>query len=126
ADVARLASCSAGLLVHPVDEPWRFGIAFTHSDGSLARLEEKSVSLRGRHLANAGAYLFPRTVFETDLRVSERGEFEISDYVTARASRQRVELIEASFWLPIGTIEVWEAAQQNADIDLKMRSEQRG
>src|SRR5438046_1754754 len=62
-DVARLASCSAGLLVHPVDEPWRFGIAFTRADGSLARLEEKAASLRGRHQANAGAYLFPRTVF---------------------------------------------------------------
>src|ERR1051325_5834315 len=56
ADVARLAACSAGLLVHPVDEPWRFGVAITNPDGSLKELVEKRTDLRGRHLANAGAY----------------------------------------------------------------------
>ena len=119
--MARLASCPAGLIVHPVEEPRLFGIAFTRTDGSLEKLVEKP-DLTGRHLANTGAYLFPRHVFETELRMSKRGEFEITDYVTALASRERVELIEAEFWLPIGSIEVWEAAQQNADIDFKMRS----
>src|SRR5207302_6706362 len=119
-DLARLASCAAGLIVHPVVEPRRFGIAFTRPDGSLEKLVEKP-NLDDPQLANTGAYLFPRNVFETELKMSKRGEFEITDYVTALASRQRVELIEATFWLPIGTIEVWEAAQHNADIDVKMR-----
>ena len=33
----------------------------------------------------------------------------------------RVELIEATFWLPIGTVEVWQAAQENTDIDRMMK-----
>src|SRR5437868_4948515 len=32
-DLAALARCEAGLLVHPVEEPRRFGIAFLRPDG---------------------------------------------------------------------------------------------
>jgi bifunctional UDP-N-acetylglucosamine pyrophosphorylase/glucosamine-1-phosphate N-acetyltransferase len=110
ADLEKLARCPAGLLVHPVDEPRRFGIAFLRPDGSLDRLVEKP-PLEGRHLANIGAYAFPRTTFDTELTLSARGEYEITDYVTALARKQRVEVVPADFWLPIGTTEVWQAAQ---------------
>jgi bifunctional UDP-N-acetylglucosamine pyrophosphorylase/glucosamine-1-phosphate N-acetyltransferase len=110
ADLAALARCPAGLLVHAVDEPRRFGIAFVRADGSLEKLVEKP-DLEGRQLANTGAYLFPRSVFDTELIMSARGEFEITDYVSALAARQRVEPVEARFWLPIGTVEAWQNAQ---------------
>ena len=110
ADLAQLASCSAGVLCHPVDEPRRFGIAFRKPDGTLERLEEKP-DLDGRHLANTGAYVFPRTVFDIPLSLSPRGEYEVTQYVTELAKRQAVQVIEAGFWLPIGTVEVWQAAQ---------------
>jgi bifunctional UDP-N-acetylglucosamine pyrophosphorylase/glucosamine-1-phosphate N-acetyltransferase len=111
ADLAALAQVSAGLLVHPVDEPRRFGIAFLRPDGTLERLVEKP-NLEGRQLANTGAYLFPQTVFEIELPLSARGEYEITDYVTTLASRQAVQVVQAKFWLPIGTVEVWQQAQQ--------------
>lgn len=114
ADLAELARHPAGLLVHPVDEPERFGIAFLKPDGTLARLEEKP-PLRGAQLANTGAYVFPPNVFETELKVSARGEYEITDYVTALARAGTVQAVRAHFWLPIGTVEAWEAAQ---DLDL--------
>jgi bifunctional UDP-N-acetylglucosamine pyrophosphorylase/glucosamine-1-phosphate N-acetyltransferase len=111
ADLARLAACPAGVLVHPVDEPRRFGIAFLRPDGALDRLEEKRADLEGRHPANTGAYVFPRDVFDIQLEESSRGEFEATDYVTGLARQRRVEVVEARFWLPIGTPEVWQAAQ---------------
>jgi bifunctional UDP-N-acetylglucosamine pyrophosphorylase/glucosamine-1-phosphate N-acetyltransferase len=111
ADLAALASCTAGVLVQPVDEPRRFGIAFLKPDGTLDRLVEKP-DLDGRHLANTGAYVFPRDVFAIQLGLSARGEYEITDYVTALAARRPVQVVEAGFWLPIGTVEVWEKAQQ--------------
>jgi NDP-sugar pyrophosphorylase family protein len=110
-DLAALARCSAGLLVHPVDEPRRFGIAFVDAQGTLERLVEKP-ELQGRHLANTGAYVFPRTVFRIQLKLSARGEYEITDYVSTMAQEQTVRAIEAHFWLPIGTVEVWQFAQQ--------------
>ena len=109
-DLAALARCPAGVLVHPVDEPRRFGIAFVRPDGTLERLVEKP-DLDGRQLANTGAYLFPREVFETEPRLSARGEYEITDYVSDLAARQPVTVVQASFWLPIGTVEVWQQAQ---------------
>ncbi len=110
ADLAALASRPAGVLVHPVDEPRQFGIAFLRPDGTLERLVEKP-NLTGRHLANTGAYCFPKNVFETELTVSARGEYEATDYVTALAGRQPVSVVEARYWLPIGTVEVWQKAQ---------------
>lgn len=110
-DLATLADCPAGVLLHPVDEPRRFGIAFLRPDGTLEKLVEKP-PLDGRQLANTGAYLFPRHVFDTELKVSSRGEFEITDYVTALAGSEPVRAVEAKFWFPIGTVEAWEEAQK--------------
>jgi NDP-sugar pyrophosphorylase family protein len=122
ADLAALAATPAGLLVHPVDEPRRFGIAFLKPDGTLERLVEKP-DLEGRRLANTGAYLLPRAVFDTELTLSARGEYEITDYVSALAARRAVQVIEARFWLPIGTVEVWQNAQ-TIDLDMVLTPRQ--
>jgi bifunctional UDP-N-acetylglucosamine pyrophosphorylase/glucosamine-1-phosphate N-acetyltransferase len=111
ADLDELAQCPAGLLVKPVDDPSRFGIAFLKPEGTLERLVEKP-NLQGRQLANTGAYVFPREVFEIAPRLSARGEYEITDHVTSLAQQQAVHVVEARFWLPIGTVEAWQAAQQ--------------
>jgi bifunctional UDP-N-acetylglucosamine pyrophosphorylase/glucosamine-1-phosphate N-acetyltransferase len=111
ADLADLARCPAGLLVHPVDQPRRFGIAFLKPDGSLDHLEEKP-DLDGNQLANAGAYVFPRSVFDIDLGVSPRGEYEITGYVSELARRQTVRVVRTRFWLPIGTVEAWQDAEK--------------
>jgi bifunctional UDP-N-acetylglucosamine pyrophosphorylase/glucosamine-1-phosphate N-acetyltransferase len=116
-DLAALAACSAGLLVHPVEEPRKFGIAFRKADGTLEKLVEKP-PLDGRQLANTGAYLFPRAVFDIEIGLSARGEYEITDYVTQLAQRQPVQVVEATYWLPIGTEEAWRAAERE---DLKAR-----
>jgi bifunctional UDP-N-acetylglucosamine pyrophosphorylase/glucosamine-1-phosphate N-acetyltransferase len=120
ADMAALSQCPAGLLVHPVDEPRRFGIAFLKPDGTLEKLLEKP-NLDGRMLANTGAYLFPSEVFATELNVSSRGEYEITDYVTALASTRPVSVVEASFWKPIGDVDAWQQIQQ-CDLESVMKS----
>jgi bifunctional UDP-N-acetylglucosamine pyrophosphorylase/glucosamine-1-phosphate N-acetyltransferase len=109
-DLARLVRHDAGLLVRPVDNPRQFGIAFTRPDGTLERLVEKP-DLDGRHLANIGVYVFPRGVFDIELQLSPRNEYEITDYVTQLAARQPVHAVTADFWLPIGTVDAWQRAQ---------------
>jgi NDP-sugar pyrophosphorylase family protein len=114
ADLAALAECPAGVLVYPVDDPPHWGIAFVKPDGTLEKLVEKP-KLEGRHLANTGVYLFPREVFDIPLTLSPRGEYEITDYVTKLTERGPVSVVPAKFWLPIGTVEAWQKAQ---DVDL--------
>jgi NDP-sugar pyrophosphorylase family protein len=114
-DLRRLTEKPAGLLVHPVDEPSKFGIVFTRLDGTLEKLVEKP-KLEGRQMANIGAYLFPRQALDIDLPLSARGEYEITDAVSEIAREQPFFAVPASFWLPIGTVEAWEAAQ-GADLE---------
>jgi NDP-sugar pyrophosphorylase family protein len=114
ADLAALAACPAGVLVYPVDDPPHWGIAFVKPDGTLEKLVEKP-KLEGRHLANTGVYLFPRSVFDIPLTLSPRGEYEITEYVTKLAERGPVSVVPAKFWLPIGNVEAWRKAQ---DMDL--------
>ena len=111
ADLARLAQCPAGVLVHSVDEPRCFGIAFLKPDGSLEKLVEKP-DLPGPRLANTGAYVFPREVFDIEIGLSPRGEYEIMDYVSALAQKRTFHVVQADFWLPIGTEEAWNNAQR--------------
>jgi NDP-sugar pyrophosphorylase family protein len=118
ADVAALSRTSAGVLVHPVDEPRRFGIVFLKPNGTLDKLVEKP-ALDGRRQANTGAYLFPADVFQTELKLSSRGEYEITDYVSALAATRPVQVVEARFWMPIGTVEAWQQAQHH-DLDSVM------
>jgi bifunctional UDP-N-acetylglucosamine pyrophosphorylase/glucosamine-1-phosphate N-acetyltransferase len=113
-----LSRFSAGLVVHGVDEPRRFGIAFLKPDGTLDRLVEKP-PMDGRQLANAGAYVFPSAVLKEELELSARGEYEITDYVSRLAARGPFHVVESTFWLPIGTEQIWQQAQE-MDLDAVM------
>jgi bifunctional UDP-N-acetylglucosamine pyrophosphorylase/glucosamine-1-phosphate N-acetyltransferase len=110
-DLEALADKPAGVLVHTVDEPRKFGIAFLKPDGTLEKLVEKP-NLEGQQLANTGAYVFPREVFDIELRLSPRGEYEITDYVSTLAARGPFHVVQAEFWVPIGTEEAWKGAEQ--------------
>jgi bifunctional UDP-N-acetylglucosamine pyrophosphorylase/glucosamine-1-phosphate N-acetyltransferase len=115
ADLADLAARPAGVLVTEVQEPRKFGIAFLRPDGTLERLVEKP-DLPPPQLANTGAYVFPRTVFDLEIGLSPRGEFEITDYVSQLAAQAPFHVVRANFWFPIGTAEAWQAAQRE-DLD---------
>jgi NDP-sugar pyrophosphorylase family protein len=119
ADLAALAATPAGLLAHEVAEPRQFGVVFPSPDGTLERLVEKP-DLDGPRPANIGAYLLPRRALELDVPLSPRGEYEITDAVAAVAARQALRVVPASFWLPIGTVEAWQAAQ-TADLSAMRR-----
>jgi bifunctional UDP-N-acetylglucosamine pyrophosphorylase/glucosamine-1-phosphate N-acetyltransferase len=118
--LAELAECPAGILAHEVDEPRRFGVLFLKADGTLERLVEKP-DLPPPQLANTGAYVFPREVFDIDIGLSPRGEYEITDYVTQLAQRQPFHVVRSEFWLPIGTEEAWQRAKDmNMDLETRL------
>jgi NDP-sugar pyrophosphorylase family protein len=110
-DFAKLATCPAGVIVQEVQEPKKYGIAFLKPDGTLEKLLEKP-DLPPPQLANTGAYLFPRDVFQLEIGLSQRGEYEITDYVTQLAAKQPFHVVRSTFWFPIGTEELWNAAQK--------------
>ncbi len=110
ADLETLAACPAGVIVTEVREPKKYGIAFLKPDGMLEKLLEKP-DLPPPQLANTGAYVFPREVFELEIGLSQRGEYEITDYVSQLAARQPFHVVRSTFWFPIGDEAAWNAAQ---------------
>jgi NDP-sugar pyrophosphorylase family protein len=115
ADLAALAAVPMGILAHAVDEPASYGIIFRRPDGTLERVVEKPQGLAPPQLANIGGYLFPKSVFDLTLPLSPRGEYEITDAVSQLAARGGFRVVEAKYWLPIGTVEQWQSAQ-TADV----------
>jgi NDP-sugar pyrophosphorylase family protein len=109
-DIARLAAKPMGILAHGVSEPRAYGIIFPKPDGTLDRIVEKP-EIDGTRLANIGGYVFPRSVFDLTLPLSPRGEYEITDAVAQLAARHPFHVVEATYWLPIGTVAAWEASQ---------------
>jgi bifunctional UDP-N-acetylglucosamine pyrophosphorylase/glucosamine-1-phosphate N-acetyltransferase len=110
-DLAHLSTCPAGVIVQEVQEPRKFGIAYLKPDGTLEKLVEKP-DLPPPQLANTGAYVFPRSVFDIEITRSPRGEYEITDYVTKLAAAQAFYVVRSTFWFPIGNEEAWNAAQK--------------
>ena len=117
-DLKRLSERPAGLLAHPVEQPEKFGIVFVQGD-RLERLVEKP-QLPPPQLANIGAYVFPRSVFDVQLPLSPRGEYEITDAVSAIAAQQPFFVEKATFWFPIGDVTAWDRAQ-HADLTAARR-----
>jgi NDP-sugar pyrophosphorylase family protein len=115
ADLAKLAAVPMGILAHPIDQPDQFGILFRNPDGTLEKVVEKPKGLKPPQLANIGGYVFPRSVFDLTLPLSPRNEYEITDAVSQLAAGGAFHVVEASYWLPIGTNEAL-AAAQTADI----------
>lgn len=115
ADLARLAATPMGILARPVDKPEDYGILFSDADGNLTDIREKPKGLAPPQLANIGAYLFPRRVFDLTLPLSPRGEYEITDAVGQLAAGGGFRVVPAEYWLPIGNVEQWQAAQ-TADV----------
>ncbi len=114
ADLAKLAAVPMGILARSVDSPKDYGILFRNPDGTLNHIEEKP-DLPPPQLANIGGYLFPRRVFDLTLPLSPRGEYEITDAVSQLAATGPFHVVAADYWLPIGTVEQWTAAQ-TADV----------
>ena len=115
ADLARLASVPMGILARPVENPKDYGILFRKPDGTLKGIVEKPEGLTPPQLANIGGYVFPREVFDLTLPLAPRGEYEITDAVSQLAARGAFHVVAAHYWLPIGTVEQWHAAQ-SADV----------
>jgi NDP-sugar pyrophosphorylase family protein len=121
ADLDRLAATPAGILAQPVNDPRKWGIIFPKKDNPalMEKLVEKP-DMDGSALANIGAYLLPRKVFQMPLTLSKRNEYELTEWPDKLAQNEPFHIVEATFWLPIGTVEAWNDSQ-TADLSKAKR-----
>ncbi|MDG6256742.1 MAG: sugar phosphate nucleotidyltransferase [Methanomicrobiaceae archaeon] len=88
--------------IFPGTQPERFGVITVDGD-RVTGLVEKS-SKPPSNLINAGVYLFEKGVFDllSELNLSERGEYELTDALFRYIEDGRLAAHRLSFWLDIG------------------------
>lgn len=98
-DIVKLANERYAVLVKVVKEPERHGIYVVDS-GYAKMLIEKPKDYVS-NIGNMGCYKFDMKIFDFELKKSDRGEFEITDFVIELMKKDKVRCIEASRWYPI-------------------------
>jgi len=84
----------------------KFGELIVDGD-FLIRIREKSPDII-TGLINTGAYKFKQEIFDviSSLKPSERGEYEITDALTALAEKKKVKVLTIEdFWVNFGSLE---------------------
>ncbi len=110
AAIAELFEVGPGIAAYRVPDPTNYGVLSTDGDRVTGIVEKPARP--PSNLANAGAYVFPEIALEyLDVPESERGEYEITDTVSATIDETTTTAVELDRWLDVGR--PWELLEAN-------------
>lgn len=112
-DIKKCLNHRYAVLTKKVKEPEIFGV-FVVKDKRVQSIVEKPKEFVS-DLANTGLYVFDKKIFDFTLEKSERGEYEITDYINFLVKHAIVfcETVER-YWIPIGY--PWDLLEANRTI----------
>jgi len=122
-DLKECVSKQYSILAKKVENPKLFGIL--ESDGKyLKRIVEKPKEFIS-DLANCGAFVMDKKIFDLTLEKTERGEYEVTDYITALAGKEKVEIVVVNdYWTTIGY--PWNILEANSHFLKSVKSDIQG
>ena len=106
-----------------VEEPGRFGV-FVVKGKEVEKVIEKPKKFVS-DIANTGLYVFDKSVFNFKLRKSQRGEYEIVDYINMLSKKEKVVCEKVKgHWLSVGY--PWDLIEANSVLVSEIKSEIKG
>ncbi|MBS1259617.1 MAG: Bifunctional protein GlmU [Candidatus Scalindua arabica] len=106
-----------------VEDPGRFGV-FVVKGKEVKKVVEKPKKFVS-DIANTGLYVFDKSVFEFKLRKSQRGEYEIVDYINAFIKKERVVCENVKgHWLSVGY--PWDLIEANNSLVSEIKNDIKG
>ncbi|ABN58152.1 MULTISPECIES: bifunctional sugar-1-phosphate nucleotidylyltransferase/acetyltransferase [Methanoculleus] len=124
-DIGRFCRMDAPCVgIHETDHPQDYGVV-TVKGGRITGLEEKSEDPKS-NLINAGAYLFEPDIFDllSGLKVSGRGEFELTDALETYINEGTLRAYSLAYWLDVG--QPWDLLDANEGLLSSIRHERHG
>lgn len=106
-----------------VEGPGRFGVFFVKGKEVKKVVEKPKKFVSG--IANAGLYVFDKSVFKFKLRKSQRGEYEIVDYINALIKKEKVvcEKVKGR-WMSVGN--PWDLIEANSVLVSEIKNDIKG
>ena len=106
-----------------VEDPGRFGVFVVKGKEVKKVVEKPKKFVSG--IANAGLYVFDKSVFKFKLRKSQRGEYEIVDYINALIKKEKVvcENVKGR-WLSVGY--PWDLIEANNVLVSEIKNDIKG
>ena len=106
-----------------VEDPGRFGV-FVVKGKEVKKIVEKPKKFIS-DIANTGLYVFDKSVFEFKLRKSQRGEYEIVDYINELVKKERVVCEKVKgHWLSVGY--PWDLIEANSVLVSEIKNDIKG
>ena len=98
-DIKKIASKFPSILVKEVKNPSRFGVIVAEKN-YVKEIVEKPDNPKSR-LVNAGCFFIPKTILAEKIQKSQRGEYEIVDYIQKLAKKTKLYFSKAENWFPL-------------------------
>jgi len=110
--------------IHETDHPQDYGVV-TVEGNRIIGLEEKSEAPKS-NLINAGAYLFEPDIFDllSGLKISGRGEFELTDALDSYIREGALRAYPLEYWLDVG--QPWDLLDANEALISSLSHERHG
>ena len=95
-DIKKVLKKKPCILIKEVENPEDFGVVEIENNKVIG-LEEKPKNARS-NLVNSGLYHLNKEIFSHNLKLSERGEYELTDYIK---SILPIDFVIAAKWIPL-------------------------
>jgi UDP-N-acetylglucosamine diphosphorylase / glucose-1-phosphate thymidylyltransferase / UDP-N-acetylgalactosamine diphosphorylase / glucosamine-1-phosphate N-acetyltransferase / galactosamine-1-phosphate N-acetyltransferase len=111
------------ILLGRVSDPSCFGVV-EHHKGFVKNIMEKPERFPLNALVNTGLYYLSKSVFDSRIEKSPRGEYEFTDYVRGFILNERLRYREADKWIPVSY--PWNLLEANEFLLEGLRRDVRG